>query len=248
VACWGLGVTTHPNRIACLGGKYFFDDDQQFPDTQYSVCEYAAEGAPAGRKKQLIFEQRDWSPYTQDGYENGIAFYGKEGIVVMGHTVGWKLYGPRDKLIAEGSGQADLVAHHTNFLDCVRGTQSQLNADVHAGCLSATIVHLSNIAARTGAVLHFDPQAERITNQNRRRLVGGSTAAGTGVPKEAAGVCRLAGSRRRPLRCGSIRHDTAIRLEGLQLQNDKCKVGLIAETWAQPPRPEAGGFDGDRPR
>src|SRR5262245_55664068 len=28
VACWGLGVSSHPARVACLGGKSFFDDDQ----------------------------------------------------------------------------------------------------------------------------------------------------------------------------------------------------------------------------
>jgi len=29
--------------VAALGGKYFYDDDQQFPDTQYVVYEYASE-------------------------------------------------------------------------------------------------------------------------------------------------------------------------------------------------------------
>ena len=166
VALWGLAPGGHPERVTCFGGKYFFDDDQQFPDTQYSVCEYPAEGLPEGRKKQLIFEQRDWSPYTQDGYENGAAFYGKEGVLIIGHTVGWRLYGPRNKLIAERSGRADLVAHHANFFDCIRGTADQLNADVTAGHLSAAVVHLSNIAARTGALLHFDPATERITNHD----------------------------------------------------------------------------------
>ena len=61
VACWGLGVGTHPGRIACLGGESFFDDDQQFPDTQYAVFEYPDAAGP-GRAKQLIFEQRIWSP------------------------------------------------------------------------------------------------------------------------------------------------------------------------------------------
>ena len=37
VALWGLGVTTHPSSVACLGGKCFLDDDQQWPDTQYAV-------------------------------------------------------------------------------------------------------------------------------------------------------------------------------------------------------------------
>ena len=120
VACWGLGVDTHPGRIACLGGKSFFDDDQQFPDTQYAVFEYPDAAGP-GRAKQLIFEQRIWSPYVQEGYENGAAFYGTEGVLVIGHSVGWTLYGPGNKKIAERTGPADLAAHHQNFLDCVRG-------------------------------------------------------------------------------------------------------------------------------
>jgi predicted dehydrogenase len=161
VALWGLGVATHPERIACLGGKYFFDDDQQFPDTQYAVFEYAAQGKAAGRK-QLIFEQRIWSPYVQEGYENGAAFYGTKGMLVIGHSVGWKLYGPRNKLIAEKIGRPDLGAHHSNFLDCIRGEQKHLAADVMAGHLAATIVHLANIAARVGRALRFDPRMEQI--------------------------------------------------------------------------------------
>jgi predicted dehydrogenase len=163
VAAWGLGVTTQPSRIACLGGKYFFDDDQQFPDTQYVVFEYPVDGKP-GVCKQLIFEQRIWSPYVQEGYENGVALYGTKGMLVIGHSVGWKLYGPKNKLIGEKAGPADLAAHHQNFLDCVRGDARALNANVMAGHLSASLVHLANIGARIGKVLEFDPKAEAITN------------------------------------------------------------------------------------
>ncbi|HVK10130.1 MAG TPA: Gfo/Idh/MocA family oxidoreductase [Gemmataceae bacterium] len=163
VAVWGLGATTHPSRVTCLGGKYFFDDDQQFPDTQYAIFEYPVDGKP-GVNKQLIFEQRIWSPYVQEGYENGAAFYGTKGMLVIGHSIGWKLYGPKNVLIAEKSGGADLPAHHTNFLDAVRGNAKALNADVTAGHLSAALVHLANIAARTGKVLEFDPRAEKVTN------------------------------------------------------------------------------------
>ncbi len=167
VALWGLGATTHPSSATSFGGKNFFDDDQQFPDTQYAVFEYPTDGKPDGRKKQLIFEQRIWSPYVQDGYENGAAFYGTKGVLIMGHTVGWRLYGERNKLIAQRSGSADLAAHHQNFFDCIRGNKKQLNADITAGYLSATLVHLANIAARVGSVLHFDPQTEQITNHKQ---------------------------------------------------------------------------------
>ncbi|MBL8809612.1 MAG: Gfo/Idh/MocA family oxidoreductase [Planctomycetaceae bacterium] len=167
VAVWGLGVETHPSRVACFGGKTFFDDDQQFPDTQYAICEYPVDGAPAGRCKQLIFEQRIWSPYVQEGYENGAAFYGTQGQLVMGHSVGWRLYGPKNKLIAERSGGGDVAAHHQNFFDCIRDPSKSINASVDAGRWSATIVHLANIAARTDSILHFDPQTERIIGNDK---------------------------------------------------------------------------------
>ena len=164
VALWGLGVQTHPTTATCLGGKYYFDDDQEFPDTQYAAFEYPVEGSPKGRMKQLIFEQRIWSPYPQEGYDNGAAFYGTNGVLILGHTKGWRLYGPKMKLIAERSGPVTLTAHHTNFFDCIRGDQQQLSADIHVGHRAATIVHLANIAARVGGVLQFDPENERITN------------------------------------------------------------------------------------
>jgi predicted dehydrogenase len=172
IACWGLGVTTHPTTAACLGGKYFFDDDQEFPDTQYAVFEYPIERGVAGgegdkgKRRQLIFEQRIWSPYVQEGYENGAAFYGTKGLLIIGHTVGWKLYGPRNQLIAEGAGSADLGAHHRNFFGCIRGEEKELRADVMAGHLSATLVHLANIAARVGRVIRFDPRTEEIAGDS----------------------------------------------------------------------------------
>ena len=163
VALWGLGVDTHPSRVTCFGQKNFFDDDQQFPDTQYAICEYPF-ADKSGRCKQMIFEQRIWSPYVQDGYENGAAFYGTEGVLILGHTVGWKLYGPRGKLLDEQTGTADLSAHHQNFFEAIRDPAVTMNASVDAGRLSATIVHLANIAARTRQVLEFDPTTETITN------------------------------------------------------------------------------------
>jgi len=186
VALWGLGVDTHPSSATCMGGKYFFDDDQQFPDTQYAVFEYPVDGEPKGRKKQLIFEQRIWSPYVQEGYENGAAFYGTNGVMILGHTQGWKMYGPRMTLLAENAGPVELPRHHTNFLDCIRGTQTKLNADIKAGRLAAGIVHLANIAARVGSVLQFDPAAEQITNNDeanalvRRRYRDGHWATPAG--------------------------------------------------------------------
>ena len=84
VARWGLGVDEHPSRATALGGKLGFNDDQQFPDTQYAVFHWDA--PQGGTAKELVFEMRIWSPYRQDGFENGCAFYGREGVPHLGRS------------------------------------------------------------------------------------------------------------------------------------------------------------------
>ena len=161
IAAWGLGVDTHPSTIVALGGKYFFDDDQQFPDTQYVVFEYPGDGA-VGHKRQLVFEQRIWSPYVQEGYENGNAFYGTDGMMLLGKRGGYRIYGPRNKLIEEvTTGEPDLPAHHQNFLDCIK-SGARSNADVEINHYSSALCHLGNIATRTGGAVQFDPKAEQV--------------------------------------------------------------------------------------
>jgi len=161
LARWGLGVTEHPSTITALGGKYFFDDDQQWPDTQYVVYEYPGDGQ-IGRKRQLIFEQRTWSPYVQEGLENGDAFYGTEGMMSLGKSGGYHLYGPRNKLIEEvKAGSPDLAAHHNNFLACIHSGTAP-NADIAINHLTTALCHLANIATRVGRVIRFDPKAETI--------------------------------------------------------------------------------------
>jgi len=159
IARWGLGVEVQPSRVTAAGGKYFFDDDQEFPDTQYVVLEYDAD-PNSGRRKQLIFEQRIWSPYVQEGHENGNAFYGTKGMMILGKQSGWRLYGPRNELREEMKGGIDNLAHHRNFLECIR-SGGRTHADIETGHLSASISHLGNIATFLGRTLRFDPAKER---------------------------------------------------------------------------------------
>jgi predicted dehydrogenase len=159
IARWGLGVDTHPSVITAAGSKYFFDDDQQFPDTQYCVFEWPAD-KNVSHKRMLVYEQRDWSPYVQEGFENGNAFYGTKGMMILGKSGGWKIFGPRNKLIEESSGGFDLASHHRDFLDAVR-TGRKPHADIEINHLSTSLCHLANIACRVGRVLRFDPAAER---------------------------------------------------------------------------------------
>jgi predicted dehydrogenase len=160
IARWGLGVDNHPSVILAAGGKFGFDDDQQFPDTQYAVFEYG-DGDTPGAKQQLVYEMRIWSPYRQEEYENGNAFYGAEGMLILGKSGGWKLFGPKNKLVEQASGSPDAPAHHRNFLDSLR-SGARPNADIEIGHLSASLCHLANIATRVKRRIRFDPVAEQI--------------------------------------------------------------------------------------
>lgn len=168
---WGLGADCHPSRISGFGRKLYFDDAQEFPDTQYITFEYPACGAPA-RRRLLVFEQRIWTPYRQERFENGDIFYGAKGVLALGKGDGYWLYGEKNKLIKERTFGMPEEAHQRNFLDAIRGT-ARLNADAETGHLSATLCHLGNLCARLGRDLEFHPAKEEfVSDAEASGLVG----------------------------------------------------------------------------
>lgn len=160
IARWGLGVETHPDRIQAMGEKLYFDDDQEWPDTLYCTFGYTL---PDGKKRQLIYEQRIWSPYMQEGEENGCAWYGTEGMIVGSKRSGWRIFGPKNQAISEiAANGVDLAAHHDNFIRSVRGeADAALHAGIDTNHYSSALCHLGNIAVRTGRTLSFLPPDER---------------------------------------------------------------------------------------
>ncbi|MCA9095972.1 MAG: gfo/Idh/MocA family oxidoreductase, partial [Planctomycetaceae bacterium] len=150
--------------VSATGGKYFYDDDQEFPDTQYVSFEY--HDADGKHPKQLIYEHRIWSPYVQEGYENGNAYYGTKGMLLLGKLVGWKLFGPRNKLIdsMDAGGMGD--PHYQNFIDSLRSGKLP-NADIEIGHYSAALSHLANIATRLKTTLTFDPDNEKFVGNDQ---------------------------------------------------------------------------------
>jgi predicted dehydrogenase len=160
IACWGLGVDSHPSAATGYGKKIFFDDDQEFPDTQYVTFEYPGQGI-SGKPKVLVYEQRIWSPYVQEGHENGDAYYGTKGMMILGKGSGWELYGERNKLMAREKGRLGLEPHVRNFLESIKSGQRP-HADIEILHRSNSLTHLANIVSRVGRPVRFDPQAEQI--------------------------------------------------------------------------------------
>ena len=140
-----------------------------------------------GKKKQLIYEHRIWSPYVQEGHANGNAFYGTKGLMIFGKKTGWQMLGPRNKLIEEMHGSLSLEAHHRNFLDAIRSGKPP-HADAETGHLSASLAHFANIATRLGVTLKFDPVKEQfIDNDEANKLLRRTYREGHwAIPKGAA--------------------------------------------------------------
>ncbi|WP_425399434.1 Gfo/Idh/MocA family protein [Aeoliella sp.] len=159
-ARWGLGVDSLPSRVNATGGKYFYDDDQQFPDTATCVFEYP--GDNGAKTKQLIFEMRLWSTNYPMNCDSGVEFYGTEGQMFLSKRGKLQILGAKNERIdAVKVPRSTGFAHFDNFLDAVRGN-AELAAPLIEAHRSIAPVHLANIALKTGRSIEFDPKAEQI--------------------------------------------------------------------------------------
>lgn len=155
MARWALGVEV-PTEAAGSGGKLFFDDDQQTPDTMNVTFKYPG--------KMLSFEMRIWNPYGMEGAENGVAVYGSDGMVEIAkwdRQWGYKVFDSKGKLVSHEQGQGEDEAHVRNFLDCVR-SRKEPNAEIEIGFRSVVHCHLANIVARTGRSVRYDANSDSI--------------------------------------------------------------------------------------
>jgi predicted dehydrogenase len=166
-ALWGLGVETHPSKISAAGGKYFFDDDQQFPDTMQVTFEYPGDG-DVGNRKMLIYEQRLWSTTYPFNVDSGAEYIGTKGKMFISKRGKFEVRGERNKLVEvklDGVPKAEVPQNHRNWIDCIK-SGSVPNANVEIAHRTATAAHLGNIAVRMGRTIQFDPREERVVGDD----------------------------------------------------------------------------------
>ncbi|MEX2262393.1 MAG: Gfo/Idh/MocA family oxidoreductase [Bryobacteraceae bacterium] len=147
-AAQGKKLAEWPIAVSASGGKHFFDDAQEWPDTLVATWDYP--GAI------LMYEMRTWSAYAQDGEAEGAAIYGENGYVIIGNQ-GWRAFGPKGEPGASGAGSNDEddPAHKRNFLECIR-SGALPNCDIAIGHAASSLTHLGNIAWRVNRKLKFD--------------------------------------------------------------------------------------------
>ena len=157
VEAQGEAPLTIPTKISALGGKWYFDDMQEWPDTYQINYQYSGEPGKAG--KILTYEMRIWTPYNYYDEGEGAVIYGDQGYIVLGNRR-WRAFGAKNKLVKEGSGNNDGVSHIRNFLDCVK-TRRKPNADLETvGHPTSLLCHGGNVAWKLGRQVELDPVTE----------------------------------------------------------------------------------------
>jgi predicted dehydrogenase len=149
-----------PRAVSAHGGKYYFDDAQEWPDTLMVTYDYPG--------YLLTYEMRIWSPYPLHEEAEGCAVCGDEGFVVIGNSR-WRAFDQKGVQVTEGTGGDDTVAHIRNFLDCMR-SRGVPSADLRTvGHPSSLLCHLGNAAWRAGKTLHFNPATHRFAEEDANR-------------------------------------------------------------------------------
>lgn len=155
-----------PRTIFANGGKWYFDDAQEFPDTLQANYEFGDETA----RKLLTYEMRIWTPYPYLGQSEGSAVFGDKGYIVVGNS-GWTAYGNRGEQLARGEGNSSEVPHVQNFIDCIKSRNTPYCDLETVGHPASVLCHAGNIAARIGRKLTLDPATESFVNdQEANRL------------------------------------------------------------------------------
>ncbi len=170
-----MGLHEMPQAISCSGGKFFFQDDQQWPDTMLVNYDYPG--------KVLQYEMRLWSKPSLHGAGEGAVIYGENGWLLLTNN-SWKAFDADDKLVKEGRSDSGQQAHIRNFLDAVRSRKREsLNQEIYSGHVSTVMCHAGNIAWRTGKKLRFDATTETFDDAEANQHLGREHRKGFELPK-----------------------------------------------------------------
>jgi predicted dehydrogenase len=186
----GMNINEHPRKISCAGGFYAYREtsDQEIPNFEVAAFEYP-NGAVMELEVRSL--PTPGEPYSHlwlgtKGYaiiQGGAfqVFKGGAGPASAGGQTGTAAFasGAQQDRTSKASIQvtnADLEPnprwdeivkagidyHFQNFVDCVKSRKKEdLVTEIESGHMSTAMMHLGNIAYRTGRKLTFDSKIEK---------------------------------------------------------------------------------------
>jgi predicted dehydrogenase len=163
---WALGVD-YPAKVTSSGGRFHFNDDWEFYDTQVASFEFVG-------GKMLTWEGRSCNGMNHFDRGRGATLHGTDGSILLDRNA-YFAYDKKGNLIKQvnersysattdtvGIGGLD-VYHMENFIGGIRSGE-KIRSTVEEAHKSTLLCHLGNIAQKFGRTLHTDPNNGRILN------------------------------------------------------------------------------------
>lgn len=165
---WALGVD-YPVKVSSSGGRYAYNDDWQFYDTQIASFEFEGE-------KNITWEGLSCNPFQHHNRGRGATIHGTEGTILLDRNgyIAYNLDNEKIKELKEAdkSATTDTVGrgglddlHMANFIEAIRNGAKQ-HSPIDEGHKTNLLCHLGNYAQKTGDTLHTDPKSGRIKNNS----------------------------------------------------------------------------------
>ena len=164
IARWALGVD-FPTRVTSAGGRYHFDDDWEFYDTQDVAYDFPDD-------RTIVWQGRSCNGFPIMNRGRGTTIHGTDGTVLLDRD-GFIVYDRQSRIVEDRTGGeaadpldtrgGDLMTdrHIANFIAAVR-TGETLQAPIADGRKSVLLCHLGNIAQEHGGAVQTDPATGRI--------------------------------------------------------------------------------------
>ena len=153
-----------PKAVTALGGKFWFTDNRETPDTLQVTYEYADFSAS--------WEHRCNNTDANPARLMGLAFYGTNGTLYVDRNL-YKVTPEKGSPI-EASEMRRVSdphpLHWSNFLDCVK-TRQRPNSDIEKCFRSTASCLLGNIAYRSKLRIDWDDQRKTVLQKDAEKYL-----------------------------------------------------------------------------
>jgi predicted dehydrogenase len=165
---WGLKAE-HPRSVTYTGGRYWWTDPIETPDTATAVYDFGHAGC-------------EWShsschPRRAEKPLGDVVFTGDGGTMAVKRD-SWTIYDLQGRETGRGTNSvanAGDLAHIGNFIAAIRG-EAELTSPIAEAQKSTMLCHLGNIAYRTGTVVRCDPQTGKVLDNPAAEKLWGRPA------------------------------------------------------------------------
>lgn len=172
---WALGVD-NPSFVSSSGGRYHYQDDWEFFDTQIMSFEF--EGG-----QSITWEGRSCNGLSYHGVSAGVSIHGTAGSMLLtdqgymihdlkGKEVERREIESKDNALNPVGAGVMTDQHVANFCEAIRG-DAELTQPIAQGFKSPLLCHMGNIAQFSHSTLKCDPRSGKILdNPEAQKLWG----------------------------------------------------------------------------